>query len=245
MNSWTDISPSMSTKRTPRARGDEVRRLIDKHIRPALGSHKVAGVTTDDVQAMHRRMGATPRQANFALAVCSKAFSLAEKPWRARPQGSNPCRGIERYPEEERERFLTGEELMRLGETLRLATSKGLPWSDKQKPSKHHPRTENRRAVYSRVTTAAIELLLYTRCRLSEVLNLEWSRVDLAEFELITLRKTKAGKPQYVIINGPARAVLEELWPGNKARWVLPSCRHATMRSGLFPRARSSRHGSE
>lgn len=201
----------------------EVRRLVDKHIRPRLGTHKAAGVTIRDVEAMHRAMRDTPRQANFALAVASKAFALAET-WQLRPGGSNPCRGIIRYPEEQRERFLSGEELVRLGETLRMAMSEGLPWSDKLKPSKHHPKPENRRAVYPRVTAAAIELLLYTGCRLSEILNLEWSRVDLVD-NLLTLSETKAGKPQRVVINAAARRVLLELSPpvGKKGRWVLPS----------------------
>jgi integrase len=210
-------------KKNAESTGEVVRGIVEKHIRPSLGTHKVAGVTMNDVEAMHRRMANTPRQANFALAICSKAFSLAEL-WRARPNGSNPCKGIERYPEEQRERFLTGEELLRLGEVLRAAVSQGLPWSDNLKASKHLPKPENRRALYPRGTTAAIELLLYTGCRLSEILNLEWSRVDLAEEELITLAKTKSGKPQYVVINQPARSVLEEMWPGNtKARFVLPS----------------------
>ncbi|WP_316188936.1 MULTISPECIES: site-specific integrase [unclassified Bradyrhizobium] len=183
-------------------------------------------MTISDVEAMHRKMSDTPRQANLALAACSKAFALAET-WQDRPHGSNPTRGIERYHEVERERFLSGAELIRLGEVLRLAVSEGLPWSDKLKPSKHHAKPENQRAVYPRVTTAAIELLLYTGCRLSEVLNLEWSRVDLAESNVIRLRETKAGKPQLVVISAPARRILQELAPPNDdasaPRWVLPS----------------------
>jgi hypothetical protein len=124
----------------------EVERLVDKHIRPALGTHKVAAVTVRDVEALHRRMIETPRQANFVLAVCSKAFALAET-WQDRPQGSNPCRGIERYTEQHRERFLSGEELVRLGDVLRMAVSEGLPWSDKVKRSKHLAKPENRRSL--------------------------------------------------------------------------------------------------
>jgi integrase len=208
-------------KRNRPSTAAEVRRLVDRHIRPELGTHKVAAVTTRDIEALHRSLSETPRQANFVLAVCSKAFALAET-WQDRPQGSNPCRGIERYPEQHRERFLSGDELVRLGVVLRLAVSQGLPWSDKVKRSKHLAKPENRRSVYPRVTTAAIELLLYTGCRLSEVLNLEWSRVDLTE-NVIMLRETKAGKPQIVIISAPARRVLEELASVPKARWVLPS----------------------
>jgi hypothetical protein len=62
------------------------------------------------------------------LAVCSKAFSLAEL-WGMRTEGTNPCRKIERYEESERERFLSTAELSRLGDTLRQAVSVGLPWN--------------------------------------------------------------------------------------------------------------------
>lgn len=210
-------------KRNRASTAAEVQRLVERHIRPKLGTHKAAGVTARDVEALHQGMAGTPRQANFVLAVCSKAFALAET-WQERPVGSNPCRGIERYPEQHRERFLSGDELVRLGDVLRLAVSDGLPWSDNLKPSKHLPKPENRRSIYPRVTTAAIELLLYTGCRLSEVLNLEWSRVDLTE-SLITLRETKAGRPQFVVVSAPARRVLGELSPSlnSTARWVLPS----------------------
>ncbi|MGZ5095976.1 MAG: tyrosine-type recombinase/integrase [Burkholderiales bacterium] len=209
-------------KRNRASTAAEIRRLVDRHIRHALGTQKVAAVTARDVGALHGRMSDTPRQANFMLAVCSKAFTLAET-WQDRPPGSNPCRGIERYPEQHRERFLSGVELMRLGEVLRLAVSQGLPWSDTVKRSKHLAGPENRRSVYTRVTTAAIELLLYTGCRLSEVLNLEWDRVDLTE-NIITLHETKVGAAQVVVVSAPARRVLDELALHNfRARWVLPS----------------------
>jgi hypothetical protein len=55
---------------------------------------------------------------------------------------------------------LSVEELGRLGVTLRQAETVGLPWKT------------GGRTLYTRVITGAIELLLYTGCRLSEVLNL-------------------------------------------------------------------------
>jgi len=57
------------------------------------------------------------KPADRALAVLSKMFSLAER-WDLRPPGSNPCHGIDRYPERRRERFLSAEELARLGAVL-------------------------------------------------------------------------------------------------------------------------------
>ena len=77
-------------KRNRLSTQQEVKRLIERHIRPELGRHKVAAVTRQDMVKLHRALAETPRQANFVLAVCSKVFSLAEA-WAMRPEGSNPC----------------------------------------------------------------------------------------------------------------------------------------------------------
>ena len=229
MNDLLDqyLTEHVQKRNRPRTQ-EEIERLVARHIRPQLGKHKAAAVTRQDVAKLHRSLGGTPRQANFVLAICSKAFSLAEV-WNMRPDGSNPCRRIERYPENERERFLTAEELSRLGATLRLAESDGLPWTINEvgPKSKHLPKVENRRTVYSRVTTAAIQLLLFTGCRLSEVLNLEWKRANFDD-GTITLSETKSDRMgnairQVVAMNAPARKVLKSL-PGPKySPWVLPS----------------------
>jgi integrase len=155
--------------------------------------------------------------------VCSKAFSLAEL-WGMRPEGTNPCTKIERNPENQRERFLSAQELGRLGATLRRAETEGLRWKlDPRKPlSKHMVKPENQRTLYPRVTTAAIELLLFTGCRLSEVLNLRWDQIDFDD-GAITLDETKAGRPQVVVMNAPARQVLHSLPKAQGSPWVLPA----------------------
>jgi integrase len=98
-----------------------------------------------------------------------------------------------------------------LGATLRRAETEGLPWKN------------GGRTLYRRVVTGAIELLLYTGCRLSEVLNLRWEHVDFAA-GVITLSDTKSGGPQRVTMNAPARHVLKVLQASKEAsEWVLPS----------------------
>jgi integrase len=202
---------------------EEFKRLVERHIRPQLGKHKVAAVTRQDVAKLHRSLADTPRQANLVLAICSKVFSLAEE-WGMRPDGTNPCRHIARNSERHRERFLTGAELRRLDTTLRMAERDGLPWDvDENKPkAKHLAKPENRRTLYPRVITAAVELLLYTGCRLSEVLNLRWEQVDI-EAGVLLLSETKAGRPQVVVINAPARQTLKSLPCPADSPWVLPS----------------------
>jgi hypothetical protein len=91
--------------------------IVNRNIRPALGQLRVAAVTRQDLDRLHRAMAASPRQANLTLAVCSKAFSLAEL-WEMRADGTNPCSKIERYRENHRERFLAADELARLGVSI-------------------------------------------------------------------------------------------------------------------------------
>ncbi len=183
--------------------------IVERDVRPALGQLKVAAVTRQDMDRLHRAKSGTPRQANLILAVCSKAFQLAEL-WAMRAEGTNPCSKIERYPENHRERFLSADELARLGATLRQAETVGLSWKS------------GGCTLYRRVTTAAIELLLYTGCRLSEVLNLQWEHVDF-DASTITLPETKSGRPQLVTMNAPARQVLKTLEAAKASEWVLPS----------------------
>ena len=206
--------------------------IIDRDTRPELGHLKVAAVTRQDMHKFHGARASTPRQANLILAVCSKAFSLAEL-WEMRPEGSNPCAKIQRYPERHRERFLSAEELGRLGATLRQADTEGLPW----KKGGH--------TLYRRVVTGAIEPLLYTGCRLSEVLNLRWEDVDFAA-GVTTLAETKSGRPQLVTINAPARQVLKGL---ERQRPQNGSCRQCRFPSSRFrkraSRPRGKRSGSQ
>lgn len=172
-------------------------RIVEKHIKPRLGHIQVQAATTRDLAAMHHAMRGTPRQANLALAIASKAFSLAEA-WGLRPVNSNPAKGIRRYVEEERERFIAPDELARLGEAIREAELNGLPHVLSKPESKHNARTE-RRSPLNAVALAAILLLLFTGARLSEILTLQWSHVDLgARTFALPDRKGRGRRPHPV-----------------------------------------------
>ncbi len=56
-----------------------------------------------DVHDLHRDLADRPYQANRVLALLSKMLDLAEA-WGYRPDGSNPCRHIEKYKEQARGR---------------------------------------------------------------------------------------------------------------------------------------------
>jgi integrase len=104
---------------------------------------------------------------------------------------------------------LSSEELARLGDTLRLAETEGLPWIDAEPQSKHGAKPENRRSVLDPFAIAAIRLLILTGMRPREVLDLEWSHVDFERGALF-LPDSKTGR-KCVIIGGPALDVLAGL----------------------------------
>ena len=104
---------------------EEDRRNLRSHVKPELGDLKVAGVTSEDIARLHSLMRRTPVAANRTLSLLSKMFVLAET-WKLRPQNTNPCRGIDRYPEHSRERLISPEELTRLGDVLAMQRH---PWS--------------------------------------------------------------------------------------------------------------------
>ncbi len=149
----------------------------------------------------------TPYAANRALATWAKMFAWAEGRGLV-PEGHNPARRIERYREEGRERFLTSEELSRLGDALRLAETEGLPWDvDETSPkAKHLAKPENRRAKLDPFAAAAIRLLVLTGARLRESLHAQWSQVDL-ERGVIFLADSKTG-PKTIYLSAATQTVL-------------------------------------
>jgi integrase len=171
------ITRHLEAENAPRTQRDN-KWLIERHVRPALGALKVAAATRQDILKLRRRLEATPRQANLALAVLSKAFSLAEE-WGWRPERSNPCRRVPRFEENERERFLSAGELARLGVALEEAETLGLPWRQREgAKAKHRAKPENSRTVPNRAALAVVKLLLFTGARASEILGLAWVDVD-------------------------------------------------------------------
>jgi integrase len=145
------LAEHVETKRKPRT-AREYRRLIENVILPALGRKRVADVTRTDVARLHHARRATPTEANRALALLSTMFNFSERVGE-RPDGSNPCRHVERFPQRRRERFLSEDELARLGDALAAYTG-----------SPYH--------------VATIKLLIFTGARLGEVLGLRWEWVD-------------------------------------------------------------------
>ena len=217
------LSDHVALHNAPRTR-DEVTRLVDRHIRPRLGGHKVDSITRQDISKLHRAMAETPRQANFVLAVISKAFTLAEA-WGMRPEQSNPVRLIKRYKETERDRFLSVRELEALGRTLEEAEQQGLPWQIKAEGSaaRHLAKdADKRRSAVNPTALAAVRLLLFTGARLSEILDLRWEHVDFENGTIALPSRKGDGRKAHPVSAG-ALAVLAGLPRVKGSPFVLPS----------------------
>lgn len=166
---------------------DEYRRAVVHFINPVLGRQRIADLTRADVTRLHHRFRERPYQANRSLAVLSKMMNLAEG-WGLRLDGSNPVRHVKKYREDKRERYLTSEELRRLGAVL----------SDAHANQAETP-----------FTLAAIGLLILTGARLTEILTLRWEHVDL-DGGVLRLPNSKTGA-KLVYLNDAAIGLLRTM----------------------------------
>ena len=170
------------------------RYYLKNQLLPWFQNMQIAGITERDVKQWHASLHATPFAADRAAPVLSVILRQAEV-YGYRPEGSNPCVGIRRYRRRGRERFLSPEEMQRLGAVL----------------SRH----ENTRPL----EIATIRLLLLTGCRRNEILTLKWP--DYREGHLY-LRDSKTG-PRTVWLSSPARGILDGL--PRRGAWIFPARR--------------------
>jgi integrase len=185
------------------------RDILDRIVKPALGTTKADKLTRLQVGRLHSSLADTPFQANRVLAVIGSMFAFAGRACIVR-EGTNPARGIDKFKEERRERFLTGEELERLGGAIREAETTGVPWTvDETRPTAKHVPKAKRSTKIAPSSAAALRLLLFTGCRLREILHLRWEHVDI-ERGCLFLPDSKSGR-KTVILNAPALTVLNSL----------------------------------
>ena len=189
---------------------------IQAHINPLIGAKQVKALTSVDVENLQRNIadGKTRRDekkgkrsrmivrggtgiAARTVRVLSAMYSFAIRRGLAT---ANPCRGVLLFKGRTMDRFLSTEELARLGDAFRDVEAEGT----------------NRNAV------TAIRLLVLTGCRKSEIAALRWEHVDL-ERKCLSLPHAKRGW-RSVPIGAAARELLSSLQP-KKTGWVLPATR--------------------
>ncbi len=171
----------VKTKRKPRT-AVEYERILNLHVLPAIGKIGMREVRKSDVSRLHASMSGVPYEANRARALISTIWNWAEA--RDEVSGTNPCHRLERYEEKPRERYLSKDELGRLGEALATVTID--PYA-----------------------VAAIKLLIFTGARLHEILDARWENVDF-ERETLLLPDSKTGK-KTLYLNAGALQILANI----------------------------------
>lgn len=147
---------------------------FENHVKPRLGNRKATSIIRADIEKLlvdiangetaRRSKGAKKRSlsrvrggkgaANSVVRTLSAAFGYGVANG---VRADNPCAGVTKYTERKLNRFLSPEELVRLGEALQAAEAVG---------------------VENPYTIAAIRLLVMTGCRRNEILELERRCID-------------------------------------------------------------------
>jgi integrase len=194
-----DHLPKKAANDDPARRNDEIRML--NLIGDALDRRaKVTDVHIGDIEAMHKKITDEngPVRANRVLAIASKAFALSlkplageNKPWRDAAAG-NPCKGVERNPEEGKERFFSEAEIAALSDALNEQTD--------------------------RAATDCLRFMMVTGCRPGEAMKAAWSQMEAEPgYWVKRSAHTKQRKIHRVPLSPPALALLEQLRERRKA----------------------------
>ncbi len=185
----------------PRTLGLE-RSLIERHIKKLIGHSSVLSLTQRDVERLLANIAAGKSAADIKTKKRGRAIVRGGKGIANRTiellasimtfaiarhvRADNPVRGVRKFKLQPRQRFLTSDEMATLGTKLMEAE-----------------------AVEDPYALAAIRFLLFTGCRKSEALTLQWAWVDL-ERAVINLPDSKTGaKP--VLLTAPALDLLSNL----------------------------------
>jgi integrase len=201
---------------------------IERHIKPLLGSHRVAAITREDIDTfMHdvaagKTAGRTKTGKKRGLAnvrggkgtasrtvgLLGSIFSYAVR-HRMRPD--NPVRGVTRFADGRRDRRLSDAEYKMLGTALQKAA----------------------REQFWPAAVGTVRFLALTGWRSGEALGLRWDEIDLAR-RTATLGDTKTGRSVRPLSHA-ACDVLRNLTRVDDKSLVFPSTR-GEGRMGGFPK---------
>ncbi|MFO0911315.1 MAG: tyrosine-type recombinase/integrase [Pirellulales bacterium] len=188
------------------------RSRIERHVKPLIGRHRVASLTAQDVVSMQSdiiagkteapregRGGRTTGGSAVAGRTVGMLVSILEFARQLGLVAENVARGVKKPPDRKVTRFLSFEEITRLGTAI----------------------SEVERLDYEPISAGVVKFLLLTGCRRMEALSLPLAWVD-APARCLRLQDSKSGY-QIRPIGTPALKVIEAIEHRNG--WVFPSAK--------------------
>jgi len=169
----------------------EARNVRDIHqvLIPEFGHLAIDAIRRADVHRWKDGMASRPGRFNRAVPNLSAVMVYAEQLGK-RKLGSDPTRGLSRYPAAQKQRFLEASEYARLDRRLS--------------------------ELDDRVTATAILLLMHTGARCSEIGTLRWKDVNGSRLEL---PKSKTGR-KTILLSNRARELLDTMPAGEPDTYV-------------------------
>lgn len=184
-------------------------RLARRHISAFFGARRLDAISAPDVEkwlGCLRAKGLAPATCNRILAVLKSAFFWAETAGYI-PALSSPCRHVRPLKViARRERFLSESEGQKLMQRLRNDNS---------------------------MQAKAIQLLLLTGARKSEILHARWDDLD-CERRILTVPIAKSGHPRHIYLSGEAVAVFKSIGRQHDSPWIFPGRKPDKPLSSLY-----------
>jgi integrase len=163
----------------------EDERRIQKHIVPSIGTLRLQSIKRTDITNLHNKLGKHHiYEANRVVALLSVIFEFGRSIGFFTETFVNPAKGIRKFKESKRDRWLKPDELPRLAKEIEACDN-----------------------IYVR---SALWLYLMTGLRKNELLRVKWEDIDLIRDEL-RVPQTKSGKVHYVPLNNMAKEVIKNI----------------------------------
>ncbi|MDX2244318.1 MAG: site-specific integrase [Leptolyngbyaceae cyanobacterium bins.302] len=187
----------MNRHSKPRKRSwTEDQRRIDKFLLPEWKNIAAQKITRSQVSLLHSQLGRKSHyESNRVLSLISVIFECGKKWGLLSEQFVNPAKGIEKFKEKERDRWLLPEELRKLAVAIDMH--------------------EN---IYVR---ASIWLFLLTGVRKMELLRAKWEHINFQRQEL-RLPETKNGGSHYISLSQTAINLIRGIPRNSDNPYLLP-----------------------